>query len=70
MPERWYYVCDSCGTMYVQDAQVPEHPDSDWECDDCGSNAAWEFTDRRNAEGHSEHIKRLVSSGLVRRRRG
>ena len=70
MADRWYYICDHCGsivniTVNITDAPIPE--DENWECADCGSSAMWEFTNEGNAMQHAEHIRRLVASGLVRR---
>jgi DNA-directed RNA polymerase subunit RPC12/RpoP len=66
MSDRWYYICDHCGSIVnITDAPIPE--DENWECADCGSSAMWAFTDARNAMAHAEHIRGLVRSGLVRR---
>lgn len=66
MSNTWVYVCDHCGSIVtIEAAPIPE--ETAWECDDCGSNAMWEFTSKEAAMQHSRHITSLVRSGLVRR---
>lgn len=63
---RYYYICDACGDLVtIEDEPVAD--ESGWECD-CGSHALWEFTDKRAALKHAEHIRRLVRSRLFVRR--
>jgi rRNA maturation endonuclease Nob1 len=62
----YYYICDGCGNVVtITEAPIPEG--QAWQCDECGSEALWEFTDKTNAINHSEHIRRIVQSGLFRR---
>ena len=63
---RWYYICDACGNLAnVTDAPLAD--DCGFVCDGCGSAALWEFTNKKAALEHSEHIRRLVRSRLFRR---
>ena len=63
----WYYICDSCGNIVTIEAQpIPEG--QNWSCDECGSNALWEFPDKAPALAHAEHIRRIVRSRLFVRR--
>ena len=64
MTQVYYYVCDHCGLVH-HEAAVPEG--GEWECADCGSHAAWEFTDKHNAYAHAGHIQRGMASGIFRK---
>lgn len=64
--KAWYYICDHCGSIItITAAPIPEG--EEWECDDCGSTAIWEFDNQENAMQHSRHIERMAASGLFRR---
>lgn len=66
MSGKLYYVCDRCGVIY--NAQVAVAEGDAWECDSCGSNAAWEFTNGNSARAHAAHIQLGLQSGIFTRR--
>lgn len=64
MSERWYYICDACGSIVtITSEAIPE--DQAWSCADCGSEAMWEFTNKEHALQHARHISSLARSGLI-----
>jgi hypothetical protein len=65
MADLHYYVCDNCGCLVtVTDGPIPEG--EQWNCDECGSERAWEFTDKQAAYDHGAHIQRGTASGVFR----
>ena len=66
----FYYVCDRCGDLAtITDKAIPEG--TSWVCDKCGNGCTgtaslWEFTDKRKALEHAEHIARGYHSRLFR----
>lgn len=61
----FYYVCDRCGDILtITEGAIPA--DESWTCENCGSQTAWQFTDKDHARDHSAHIRDAARRGTWR----